>query len=189
MSVATLLPPVYRLSLADWMRFPHDGQLYEIIGGECYVTPPPSIRHQRVSRNLEFHLVTFLRKEVLGEVLYAPVGVRISDGDIVEPDLVVVLQDHAHRVREMVVDAPPDLVVEILSPGTAGRDLGLKKHLYEAAGVPEYWIVDAEARAVDVLVLDGGRYARFGLFRTADTLKSQVLPGLEISLGDVFPQD
>ncbi|MFH1463258.1 MAG: Uma2 family endonuclease [Pseudomonadota bacterium] len=189
MSVAPVIPPSYRMTFADWLRFPDDGRLYEILGGELHVAPPPSILHQRVSRNLGVKLVHFLDQGHLGEALLAPIGVRFSDDDVLEPDLLVVLAEHAHRVREQFVEAPPDLVVEILSPGTAGRDLGAKRRLYEAATVPEYWIVDPESRAVEVLVLEGGRYRRFGLFRRKDTLRSQVLEGFELPLAEVFPAD
>jgi Uma2 family endonuclease len=85
-----------------------------------------------------------------------------------------------------VIEGAPDVVVEILSPGTAKRDLGVKRTVYEAAGVPEYWIVDAESAAVEVLVLERGAYVRLGLFRRGDTLRSRVLPDLTVLLAPVF---
>jgi len=188
-SVAPAIPPSYRMTFADWLRFPDDGRLYELLGGELYLAPRPSILHQRLSRNIGIKLFLFLDQGQRGEILNAPVGVRISDDDVLEPDLLVVLAEHAYRVREQYVEAPPDLVVEILSPGTAGRDIGTKRRLYESAAVPEYWIVDPEGRAVEVLVLEDGRYRRFGLFRRKDTLRSQVLEGFELALDEVFPAE
>ena len=88
--VTSSFPSAYRLTFADWLRFPDDGRLYEILEGELYVTPPPSVEHQRISRNLEFLLLAFLRRHANGEVLDAPIGVRLSDDDVLEPDLVVV---------------------------------------------------------------------------------------------------
>lgn len=134
-------------------------------------------------------LVHFLDRGHLGEALLAPVGVRFSDDVVLEPDQLVVLAEHALRVCEQFVEAPPDLVVEILSPGTAGRDLGAKRRLYEAAAVPEYWIVDPDGCAVEVLVLEEGRYFRFGLFRRKDSLRSQAREGFELALAEVFPAD
>jgi len=181
------LPGPYRLTYGDWLKFPDDGRLYEIIEGELYMVPPPSITHQRVSRELEFRLLTFLRAAARGEVLDAPVGVRLSDEDVLEPDLVVVLAEHAGRIGTQVIDGPPDLVVEILSPGSAGRDLGRKRELYERAGVREYWIVDPQARGIEVLALEGGRYSRFGLFQRGEVLRSALLEGLEVPVDEVLP--
>lgn len=181
------LPGVYRMTFQNWLGFPDDGRFYEIIEGELYVTPPPNVEHQRISREIEFRLLQFLRAAALGEVFDAPIGVRLTDDDVLEPDLVVVLQAHADRIGKQVIEGAPDLVVEVLSPGTAKRDLGLKREQYQAAGVPEYWIVDPESRSIEVLMLDGGRYARSGLFRVADTLTCRLLPGFELELTDVFP--
>jgi Uma2 family endonuclease len=184
--VTSPLPAVYRLKFADWMRFPDDGRLYEIVEGELYVTPPPNIEHQRISRELEFILLAFLRRERRGEILDAPVGVRLSDEDVLEPDLLVVLRENADRVGEQVIDGPPDLVVEILSPGTARHDLGPKRAKYEEAGVPEYWIVDPVSKSIEIQVLHEGKYARHALVRRDEILRSPLLPGLEVALEDVF---
>jgi Uma2 family endonuclease len=180
------LPSIYRLKFADWMQFPDDGRLYEILEGELYMTPPPSIEHQRISRELGFLLLVFLRKQQKGEILNAPIGVRLSDEDVLEPDLVVVLREHADRVGVQVIEGPPDLVVEILSPGTARRDLGPKRAKYEEAGVPEYWIVDPASASIDVEVLREGKYARHALVKQGEILRSPLLPGLEIALAEVF---
>jgi Uma2 family endonuclease len=186
MTTAPALPAVYKLTAADWVRFPDDGLRYEILGGELHVSPPPTTGHQRISGHLYAHLREHLSAAERGEVFYAPTGVRLSDHDVAEPDLVVVLAEHAGRVGEQAIDGPPDLVVEILSPGTAGRDLGEKRDLYERSGVAEYWIVDPVAAAVEVLVLRAGRYARFGLFRRSDRLRSALLPGLEVPLVEIL---
>ena len=184
--VTSPLPGIYRLTYADWLQFPDDGRLYEILEGELYVTPPPSVEHQRISRNLEFLLLTFLRRASLGEVLDAPIGVRLSDDDVLEPDLVVVLREHANRVGVQVIEGAPDIVVEILSPGTARRDLGPKREKYREAGVREYWIVDPASGSVEVLSLRDGAYVRHGVFRKGEILRSALLADLEISLAEVF---
>ena len=184
--VTSPLPGIYRLTFADWLRFPDDGRLYEILEGELYVTPPPSIEHQRISRNLEFLLLSFLRRHARGEILYAPVGVRLGDEDVLEPDLVVVLREHAARIGVQVIEGAPDIIVEILSPGTARRDLGPKREKYREAGVPEYWIVDPASTSVEVLALRDGAYVRHGLFRKNEVLRSSLLPELEIALAEVF---
>jgi len=180
------LPGTYRMTFSDWLKLPDDGRLYELIEGELLVTPPPSVTHQRISRDLEFALMSYLRRTGQGEVLYAPVGVKLSDEDVLEPDLVVVLAAHSARVGAQVIEGPPDIVVEILSPGTAKRDLGTKRAKYASSGVPEYWIVDPAARVIEVLRLASSGYERYGLFGHADTLHSATLPDFELSLSEVF---
>lgn len=187
MSPATL-PGVYKLTYRDWLAYPDDGRLYEIIGGELFVSPPPIIRHSRIARELGTRIHAFLDRAHLGELFFAPTGVRLGDEDVVEPDLLVVLREHADRIGEQVIDGPPDLCVEILSAGSARRDLTTKRELYARAGVPEYWIVDPETASVEVLRLDRGAYARAGLYRKGDTLRSPLLEGLQIPLAGVFPR-
>ena len=176
------------MRVEDWLELPDDSALREIVGGELFVAPLPTTRHQRIASNLLFELFSHLRETKRGEVLAAPTGVRLSDLDVVEPDLLVVLIEHAYRVEDAYVVGPPDLVVEILSPGTAGRDLRVKRDLYERSGVPEYWIVDPLRGEVEVLRLEGGAYGRFGLFTRADTLRSAVLPNLALALASVLPE-
>ncbi len=184
--MGSALPDVYRLTYRDWLSFPDDGRAYEIIDGELFVTPSPSIRHQRTSRELQHALLTFLRSTGSGEVLSAPVGVKLDDGSVVEPDIVVVLAANAGRIGEQVIEGAPDIVIEILSPGTAQRDLGIKRRKYEASNVPEYWIVDAESRRIEVLSLHAGRYSRSQTFGGTDTLTSSSLAGFALDVSDVF---
>jgi Uma2 family endonuclease len=84
--VTTSLPAAYRLTYSDWLQCPDDGRLYELMGGELIVTPPPGVEHQRISRNLEFRLLEYLRKTGRGEVFDAPIGVRLNDDEVLEPD-------------------------------------------------------------------------------------------------------
>ena len=174
------------MTFADWLELPDDGRQYEIIDGELFGSIRPGILHQRISRELGFLIFEYLRASGRGELLDAPVGVRLGD-DVLQPDLVVVLREHAGRIGVQVIEGAPDLVVEILSPGTAKRDLVAKRAVYQAAGVPEYWIVDAASRAIEVLVLEEGTYSPLGLFRRGDVLRSRTLPDLAIDVSSVIP--
>jgi len=180
------LPGAYRLTSRDWLGLPDDGRFYELLDGDLCVAPPPSIEHQRLSRDLEFELLTHLRRSNRGEVFDAPIGVRLGDDTVLEPDIVVVLQEHADRIQPQWIDGAPDLVVEVLSPGTARRDLVSKREAYQAAAVPEYWIVDPVAQTIEVLALERSLYARTGLFRRDQTLRSPILPELAIDLATIF---
>jgi Uma2 family endonuclease len=180
------VPSAYLLTYDDWLLLPEDGLRYELIDGELFVTPPPNIKHQRVSRDLEFLLMTYLRRSATGELFDAPVGVRLDDRSVLEPDLVVVLREHAGAVGTQVIEGAPDLVVEVLSPGTARRDVGIKREKYRSKGVAEYWIVDPVHAKIEVLTLEKDEYVRFGLFGRDDTLRSRILADLEITLAEVF---
>jgi Uma2 family endonuclease len=179
-------PGAHRKTFADWLEQPDDGRLYEIIDGELLVSPTPNILHQRISRDLGFRIFEYLRASGRGELLAAPVGVRLG-ADVLEPDLLVVLREHAVRIGVQVIEGAPDLVVEVLSPGTAKRDLVAKRAVYQAAGVPEYWIVDPVQCAIEVLVLEDGASARWGFFRRGDALRSRTLPDLAIEVSSVIP--
>ncbi|HLQ38652.1 MAG TPA: Uma2 family endonuclease, partial [Planctomycetota bacterium] len=98
----------------------------------------------------------------LGTVMLRPFDVKLSDVDIVEPDIVVVLREHLRRLEPKYLDGPPDLAVEILSPGTARRDRGTKMERYRLFSIPEYWIVDAEARVLEQFVLADRDYRLSG---------------------------
>ncbi|CAN5124455.1 Uma2 family endonuclease [soil metagenome] len=183
-----VLPAAYRLTYADWVEFPEDGPRYQIIDGELFGSLTPSIRHQDVSGNLYSYMRRHLKETNRGRIFYAPTRVRLSDERIVEPDLLVVLSEHSDLIGTQIIEGAPDLVVEILSPGTAGRDLVMKHELYERAGVAEYWIVDVEAGNIEVLALERGKsdYARSGLLRRGETCGLPCLPELTIPLDEVF---
>ncbi len=130
---------------------PEDGNRYEAIGGELYVTPPPRLRHQELARNLVRALLPLLQEPGRGELYFAPVGVEFPDTrDGVQPDILFVSNERLDIVGEYWLRGAPDLVIEILSPSTAARDRNLKRKLYGRHGVAEYWIVDPLSETVEV---------------------------------------
>jgi Uma2 family endonuclease len=128
-----------RLTVDDLEFIPEErlGDRHELIDGELIVTPVPVTRHQRVSVNLTLELGSFVRRERLGEVHVAPSGVRLHPETLVIPDLCFAAHDRLHIIGEKTIDGAPDLVIEILSPGTRRRDLTIKRELYERFAVPE----------------------------------------------------
>lgn len=146
MQMATQLT---RWTLAELHRLPDDGNKYELVRGELFVTPPPTDAHEAVLSRLTRILDPFVAANDLG-LVYHPRAVIRFDGSEVEPDLMV-RSVKASGGRDWD-DAPtPWLVVEVLSDSTRRRDLGEKRQLYLDAGVPEYWVVDPEARTVRVM--------------------------------------
>jgi Uma2 family endonuclease len=143
--------PLPQITWDHVQQLPDDGNRYEAIAGELYVTPVPSVRHQTIAKRLHRQLARLLEDPGHGDVWFAPIGVRFpATGEGVQPDLLFVSNDRSGIVASDELKGAPDLVVEILSPTTAGRDTGLKRVLYERHGVAEYWIVDPDARTVDV---------------------------------------
>ena len=143
--------PLPSVTWQDVQQMPDDGNRYEAIEGDLYMTPAPSIQHHRLTRALYEALKPLLTAPRRGELFWAPVGVEFpSTGEGVQPDLFFVSDEHRSRIGEHGIVGAPDLVVEILSPSTASHDRGIKRRLYERQGVGEYWIVDPDENVVDV---------------------------------------
>lgn len=143
--------PLSSITWQDVQQMPDDGNRYEAIEGDLYMTPAPTVRHQRVSQRLFRALYDLLQAPGHGEVFYAPLGVEFpATGEGVQPDLLFVSSERRGIIGEAWLMGAPDLVVEILSPSTSSRDRGIKRRLYGRQGVREYWIVDPERNAVDV---------------------------------------
>jgi Uma2 family endonuclease len=145
-----------QITWQDVQQLPDDGNRYEAIAGELYVTPEPSLQHQRISRKLLLALQKLIGDPGLGELFYAPVGVEFpATEEGVQPDLVFVSSRRRGILADPWIRGAPDLVIEILSPTTAHRDQGVKRKLYERQGVAQYWIVDPVAAAVEVWAYGG----------------------------------
>lgn len=143
--------PATRITWHDVLTMPEDGNRYEAIGGELYVTPPPKNRHQWILTNLLIALVDLLMKPGHGRVFTAPIGVEFPGSDEgVQPDILFVSKQRLAIVTEDWIRGAPDLVIEILSPSTARRDRTVKRELYRRHGVAEYWIVDPDAKQVEL---------------------------------------
>ncbi len=143
--------PLPSVTWQDVQQMPDDGNRYEAIEGDLYMTPAPTTRHQRVSKRLQYALDRILERPGLGEVFVAPYGVEFpTTAEGVQPDIVFVARERVEMIAEAGIVGAPDLVVEILSPSTAGRDRTIKLRLYQRHGVREYWIVDPDENAIDV---------------------------------------
>jgi len=139
-----------RWTYAEFARLTSDtGERHEVIAGELVVTPSPGTRHQRVVTNLVTVLEPFVQANELGWVFPGPIDVLFAEGDYLVPDLVFVRRERRGIVSDRGIEAAPDLVVEVASPSTAERDQGLKRERYAHFGVPEYWVVDPDARRID----------------------------------------
>jgi Uma2 family endonuclease len=172
----------------DYLLFPEDGQRHELIDGEHAVNPAPNLKHQKVALRLAMALQSFVAEKESGEVYIAPVDVILTERDVVQPDLLFVATEHLDRLTERGVRGAPDLVVEITSETSRRMDEVVKRKLYEAHGVAEYWVVDPVVDTVKVYRLADAKLSRVAelSLEEAGVLASPLLPGLEVPLAKLF---
>ena len=182
--MATTQPAVKR-TYEDY-RATADDKRYELLNGDLMMVPAPNIKHQSILIRLGRELSRFTEENGLGEVYVAPVDVVLSDTDVVQPDVLFISRAREHTITDENVRGAPDLVIEILSPSTADRDVGYKHDLYGRHGVLEYWIVDPTAESVAVHRQRDGRLELAGTFSRRDSLATALLEGLQLELGDIF---
>jgi Uma2 family endonuclease len=175
-----------RFKADDIWDTPEDGNRYEVIDGELYVSPPPLVGHQRASGGLHGHIWPYIRQRRLGEVFSAPVGVVLDDENGIQPDLVYVSRERLGIIGERGVEGAPDLVVEVLSKSTQARDRGVKMKRYAAAGIPHYWIVDPRARTLQAYRLAEHGYELLGNYGPGSVFRPELFPGLEIPIDDLW---
>ena len=176
-----------KLTYEDYCATPADKR-YELLDGELIMVPAPNLEHQRVQLELAAQLHRFIKDGALGELFIPACDVLLSDNDVVQPDLLFVSREREHLLSGgQNVHGAPDLVVEILSPGTARRDRGEKRALYGKHGVTEYWLVDPVTETVRIHRLQGEILIPTRTFGREETLRSPLLGGLALRLDDIFP--
>jgi Uma2 family endonuclease len=151
----TAVPRLGPYRVADYDRLP-DEPRYELVFGRFHLTPSPFPRHQIVVPVLWQHFDRIA--EAAGGIVFpAPLDVVLADHSVVQPDLLYMSAARLELVGNRVEGAP-DLVVEVLSPGTARFDRGRKLQLYSLYGIEEYWLVDHERRQIDFLIKEAGSF-------------------------------
>jgi Uma2 family endonuclease len=185
---ATWPPPRDQWTYEDYKRLPDDNWRYEVIEGELLMSPAPNTHHQRVIARLEFAMMKYVEANKLGEVLHAPIDVRLGDlANPVQPDVLFICQDRLDIIRKDWIEGAPDLIVEVLSPSNWIDDRRTKYRIYVLAGVREYWIVDPDKRQIEIFTLRGSDYELRGRFGPGERAASEVLSGFEIGVDEVCP--
>ncbi len=179
-------PQQGRWTYKDYAAIPEDGHRYEVVNGVLYMSPSPNVWHQNIVLEIATHLHNAVFTRRLGRVFVAPLDVELSYGNVVQPDVFVLLNKHLDRITTSRIIGAPDLVVEVASPSTARHDLRAKLDTYTSAGVPEYWVVNPEAQTVELLVLEHGIYASLGVFKGQTTLPSRVLVDFPVEVEQFF---
>ena len=176
-----------KFTYKDYKNLPEsEAKRYELLGGDIVMVPSPTTYHQRISANLQYILQQFVRRHDLGIIYSAPCDVLLSQENVVQPDIFFISKKRAHMIKEEYIQGAPDLVIEILSPATSGRDRTYKRTLYGRYSVQEYWIVDPDEQSIEVLTLGETGFKIVSVYRKAETLKSPLLSNLELKLSGIF---
>jgi Uma2 family endonuclease len=170
---------------ADLLVMPDDGKRREIVDGELIVSRSPSLFHQRIVGCLYEAFRRYLARHPIGEIFLSPLDVIFDDLDVLEPDLIFVRSENRGILQDWIRGVP-DLPIEVLSPGSISMDRGPKLKAYARFGVPEYWIVDSEARAIEVYRQSNGGYEMVSVFGERDSVTSSLLPGFSLPVTPVF---
>jgi Uma2 family endonuclease len=166
--------PYLSMTYKEFLAWADEDTLAEWVAGEVVMTSPASRRHQDVVGLLYEVLRRYVQAHRLGEIIQAPFQMKLEHGR--EPDLLFVAQEHLDRLRETYLDGPADLVIEIVSPESAGRDRGEKFYEYAQGGVPEYWLIDPQTELAEFYRLERGRY-RLTFGGEEGRYEALVLPG------------
>ena len=180
---------IQTLTIADWDAMPYrDGNRYEIIEGELFVSSSPGLTHERVLIKLILLIGPFLQTNPIGECVTNS-GVILSNISGVIPDMVVFLNEQADKIiSEDRLKGPPALVIEILSPGPTNirRDRVTKLQLYDKHDVPEYWILDPRNMTLERYVRQGPSLVLLETLGIEDTLSTTTLPGFSCKVSEIF---
>ena len=182
-------PPQGQWTYADYLRLPDDGNRYEIIEGVLYVANAPSYEHQFSAGEIYRQIANFVTQSNLGVVIPAPFEVHLPGiAKPVQPDVPFIANQRKPAADIQIFEGAPDLIVEVISPGSARLDRHIKFGVYEQAKVREYWIADPKTKSVEVFSLpaSGAEYARLGHFGPGEKIKSAVLTDLELPVDGLF---
>ena len=169
----------------DYLKTPED-KIYELIEGELLMTPSPVTYHQWIAKNISYELEKAVREKKSGKVFNAPYDVYLDSENVFQPDVLYISKERFEIIGEKNVQGAPDLIVEVLSEGTAYRDLVKKKKLYAKFGVKEYWIVDPSEKTVEIFNNKDAVFILEKTYTQNDTLESSFIEELKIKLSEVF---
>jgi Uma2 family endonuclease len=162
-------------------------RIIELSEGRLIILPMPTPEHQRIVRRLLLRLNAWASAHS-GEVFFAPMPVRLWPGKFREPDVTVYTAEHLDRIAKQY-GGPPDLAIEVWSPGTADVDAEEKMAEYAQAGIPEYWIVEIETRRLAQYVLKAGAYELHAEFSAGAAVRSATFADLEFPLDSLYTQE
>ncbi|WP_444550782.1 Uma2 family endonuclease [Candidatus Magnetomonas plexicatena] len=163
-----------------------DLDLTEIINGEEIMGPSPFGIHQRVSSNLNYIIHHYVKTNDLGQVYYSPLDIIFEEGiNRLQPDILFIRKENMSIFQDWIRGVP-DMVCEIISPGTYERDTAVKRTIYERYKVPEYWLVLPEFKTVEILTIEGDKYKLHSVAAFEGVVTSKVIEGLQVNISEIF---
>jgi Uma2 family endonuclease len=171
-----------------YMEIPDgDTSIYELINGNIVRRGSPHSIHQIIHFRLVHVIGNYVVDKKIGHLMYAPMDVIFDDDNAPQPDVFFIKKE-----REKIIElngpvwGAPDLIIEIISEGTAKNDRVHKKALYERCGVSEYWIVDPPSKSIEVYTLENQRYTLLDIFEIEGKMKSILFSDLDLDVKEVF---
>jgi len=161
-----------------------DNERWELVDGHAYdMSPSPACRHQDIVTKFAGAMSPFFQGKHC-RLFVAPMDVKLSECDVVQPDLLVVCNEK--QITRTHIEGPPDLVIEVLSKSTFQHDRRIKMNLYAQSGVKEYWLVTQLPGFIEIFQLNNGHYTYWDAFRQEDTIHSAIFPDLSFPLQSIF---
>ncbi|MEO0223241.1 MAG: Uma2 family endonuclease [candidate division WOR-3 bacterium] len=169
----------------DYLKL-DDDKRYEVINGRLYEMPAPNFEHQRILIILATKMRKFTEDKGFGEIVPSPFDVILSEDIVVQPDIVFISNENLENIKEGRLFGTPDLVVEIVSPGSYRRDRYEKFKIYEEFEVKEYWMVLPGEKVIEVWCLKEGKYVLHSIAVEKGEVESCLLKGLKVNVEEVF---
>ncbi len=171
------------MTVEDFMNIDDDYHRHELIKGELLTMPPPQTQHGLIVANLIFILGLHVRANRLGDVLAESGYYLEHDPDtVLGPDVSFISAERVDRTDEHYYDGPPDIAVEVLSPGDRKSYVERKLAIYLETGTRSIWLVNPRRRTVEVVSsLDDRR-----IFHEDDELVDDTLPGFRVKVSEIF---
>ena len=175
-----------KLTAEDYRAMPEDGRRYQLIDGELHMAPAPNSYHQEIVWNLSQILGSYVRQHPVGRIYLAPYDVYLSDGDVVQPDLLFLSNSRKNLRQDHGLNGAPDLVIEVLSVSTSQLDKKKKRAIYARTGVKEMWLVDPILQQIHLYDFARDPAKAVRLVEDDETFESALLRGLTVSAAEVF---
>ncbi|MBU6401316.1 MAG: Uma2 family endonuclease [Verrucomicrobia bacterium] len=176
-------PPVTR---SDYMAMREGPPYYQVVEGDLVMSPSPETYHQDIAGNIYFLIRSYLDRHAVGTVLFAPLDLFLDDVDVYQPDSMFVSTARRSIITDHGLEGAPDLVVEVLSPGTARLDQGAKRTIYARAGVRELWLVDPRTKTVAVFRLPENAETPAATYGVDAVFESPLFPSLKFGGASIF---
>jgi len=170
----------------DYQEMPEGPPYFQVIEGELVMTPSPNLFHQDISGNIFTILRGYLVKHPIWSSHIAPLDVYLSDVNVYQPDVIFVSSARRSLLTDHGIEGAPDLVVEILSPGTARYDKGSKRKIYARTGVKELWLIDPDLKSIQLYEMNRNPETPAATHGANSKFTSPLFPRLTLKAAAIF---